>query len=244
MAVAELIETRADSGFVFPDKLVEQDTPTARHYDALLRGMTHKLNNLLAVIQGFSSLVLMQEGLDEMSTENVHQMKEAAGSASDLGERILPAAGCSRVELAELELRKASPILINRLRSRVESANLACDVTLGESLPTIIADQDRLRLILDELVANAVEAAGPHGEVRLAIENRDGRVSFRVTNTGPEIAPENLREIFKPFYTTKDNTRLGIGLTTAHVLAGNMKMDLGVRSGNGETCFELSADAA
>ncbi len=212
--------------------------------------MTHKLNNLLAVIQGFSSLVLMQEDLDEMSKENVQQMKEAAGTASELGERILPAAGCSRVDLAEVVLEDSVPLLATRLRARVEGANLPFHLHVSENLPPIVADSDRLRVILDELVNNAVEAAGSRGEVTLEIAHGqayDGlanRVTFQVRNTESEIPEDKLREVFKPFYTTKDTSHMGIGLTTASVLAGHMGMDLGVKSEGRVTTFQVTAKTA
>ena len=251
MYVVELTDVRKDSGFTFPEKLVDQNSPTGKHYDALLRGLTHKLNNLLAVIQGFSSLVLMQEGLDEMSKENLQHMKEAAGTASSLGERILPAGGCSRVDVGEVILKDAVPLLVTRLRAQVERANIPFYTHLGQDLPVISADQDKLRIILDELVKNTVDAAGPRGDVTLDIfppgqvpGSASNRVDFFVRNTGSEIPQDKLFEVFKPFYTTKNGTHLGIGLTTANVLAGQMGMDLGVQSEGGTTTFWLSANLA
>ncbi len=251
MLTAESPEIIADAGFTFPEPLVPQNSPTARHYDALLRGLTHKMNNLLAVIQGFSSLVLMQDGLDEMSTENLQHMKDAATSASDLGERIMPAGGCSRVDLADVALVDALPMLVTRLRTQVEKAEIPFQTNLSQNLPVVRADQDRLRTILDELVKNAVEAAGPRGEVGLDVlapgtvpGSSQHAVDFFVRNTGEDIPDEMLLEVFKPFHTTKDNSHLGIGLTTAYVLAGRMDMSIGVKSGGGMTTFWLAVPVA
>ena len=251
MAVAELIEIQKESGFTFPEKLVDQNSPTARHYEALLRGLTHKMNNLLAVIQGFSSLVLMQDDLDEMSRENLKHMKDAATSASELGERILPAGGCSRIDLAEVALSEAVPMLLTRLRSRVEGANIPFHTHVDPGLPSIVADQDRLRMILDELIKNAVEAAGPRGDVTLEIVapgrapgGSPDKMDFFVRNTGSMIPEENLSEVFLPFYSTKDSTHTGVGLTTAAVLPGHMGMDLGVMSSDDTTSFWLRAKVA
>lgn len=244
VAVAELTEVRKESGFTFPDKLVDQNSPTAKHYDALLRGLTHKLNNLLAVIQGFSSLVLMQDDLDEMSKENLQHMKDAAGNASDLGERVLPAGGCSRIDLVEVALSDSVPLLLTRVRGQVEGAQLPLHTSLDQNLPSIMADPDKLRLIVDELVKNAIEAAGSRGEVTVEVlvpGGSSGRVDFFVRNTGSEIPESKIADVFEPFYTTKDSTHMGIGLTTAAVLAGRMGMDLGVQSGDDMTSFWLRA---
>ncbi|MDA7526165.1 HAMP domain-containing histidine kinase [Verrucomicrobiales bacterium] len=251
MAVLELTEIRKDAGFTFPEKLVDQSSPTAQHHNALLRGLTHKLNNLLAVIQGFSSLVLMQDGLDEMSQENLKHMKDAAGSASDLGEQILPAGGCSRVDLAELKLAEFVPMLINRLRSQAEKSSIPFESNVGQDLPVILTDQGKLRMILDRLVTNAVEAVGTRGDIAVDVlapgqvpGSKSDCVDVFVRNTGSEIPEEKLLEIFQPFYTTKDSTHLGIGLSTAYVLAGQLDMDLGVRSVEGTTTFWLRLKVA
>jgi signal transduction histidine kinase len=45
--------------FVFPTHLQLGNEHSEGFHQELLRGLTHKLNNLLAVIQGFSSLILM-----------------------------------------------------------------------------------------------------------------------------------------------------------------------------------------
>ncbi len=240
-----------ESGFIFPEKLVDKDSYTAKYYNELLRGLTHKLNNLLAVIQGFSSLVLMQDGLDEMSKENLQHMKEAGTTASTLGERILPAGGCSRVDISEVDLQQMAPMLLTRLRAAVEKHNLPFGSNIAPQLPVVLADQGKLREILDALVNNAIEAAEPRGEVNIDMlppgqipGSESNHVDIFVRNTGSEIPQEKLLEIFKPFYTTKDNTHWGIGLTTAYVSAGQMNMDLGVRSERGTTTFWLRVPMA
>ena len=75
---------------------------------------------------------------------------------------------------------------------------------------------------------------------------KDGskRVDVKITNTGTEIAPEKLKELFRPFYTTKASDHAGIGLTNAAMLAGQMNMPLGVRSGGGSVTFWLSCPIA
>jgi len=50
--------------FYFPTSLNLGNEHSEGFHQELLRGLTHKLNNLLAVIQGFSSLILMTEDLD------------------------------------------------------------------------------------------------------------------------------------------------------------------------------------
>ena len=70
--------TGAAASYYFP-KAVEMDESVIAFFGELLRGMTHKLNNSLAVIQGFSSLMAMSGGGG--SKENIEHVKQASESA-------------------------------------------------------------------------------------------------------------------------------------------------------------------
>ena len=68
--------------FTFPTYLNLGPESSEGYHPELLRGLTHKLNNLLAVIQGFSSLVLMNDDLDPGVMENVQHIREASVNVS------------------------------------------------------------------------------------------------------------------------------------------------------------------
>jgi signal transduction histidine kinase len=231
--------------FLFADKYVIDDPANAEFYHQLLRGMTHKLNNLLAVIQGFSSLIMMDEGLDESITENLGHMKEAAQNASGLSERVLPAGGCIRVAVQDLKLNEFLPMVEDSLRGPCKTLNVPFHMNVRDGLPAVQADPGRLKEIIMELLRNAAEAAAANGgEVGLDILGSTGegarRVDVFVRNTGSTINPEKIAEIFRPFNSTKDSSHFGVGLTIAAVLSNQMKMRLGVHSENNTTTFWLS----
>lgn len=240
-----MTDSTGQKGFYFPERLVDQDSATARFYNDLLRGLTHKLNNLLAVIQGFTSLIMLQDDLDETVKENLKHMKEAGTGASNLGERVLPAGGCARIDIGEVLLRDSASMLITRLREFADKQHVPFRAKIYPDLPNVLGDQGKIRETLVELVKNAVEAAGPSGEVLIEIlppEDKKGPqryVDVFVQNTGSQIPPDRMKDIFRPFYTTKDSSHYGLGLTTAYVLAGQMKMPLGVKSESHVTTFWL-----
>ncbi len=238
--------------FTFADEILQRGSESQEFYNLLLRGMTHKLNNLLAVIQGFSSLILMNDDLEEMVSENLNHMKDAAQNASGLSERILPAGGCVNVDLQDLKLTEFIPMVENSLKEPCEQAGVAIRMNVPPEMPTAMADPGRLKEILLELLKNGAEAAKDGGgEVALDFVN-PGQVSpadakqidIFVRNTGSEIPADKLEKIFDPFYSTKDSSHFGVGLTSAAVLAGQMNMRLGVHSASNTTTFWLSVPIA
>jgi len=234
--------------FIFADRFAITDEANTEFYNHLLRGLTHKLNNLLAVIQGFSSLIMMDDGLEQTVVENLTHMKEAAQNASGLSERILPAGGCCKCSLQSLKLQDYLPMIDNALREPFARANVPFQMNVPAEMPAVNADPGRIKEILMELLTNAAEAAAPNGgEVALDILNpgqaspaESRRLDIFVRNTGSQINMEKVEQIFQPFYSTKDSSHFGVGLTTAAVLSKQMGMRLGVNSEHNTTTFWLS----
>ena len=238
------------SQFLFADHLVLDESPTRDFYKELLRGLAHKNNNVLAVVQGFSSLILMNEDLDSGTQESVQQMRDSATHSSTLSERILTAGGCARISSQSLNLNEFLPLMDGNLRGLCDAKGTGFTINISPGAQPIIADTSRLKEVLVELVKNAAEASGedPAGHVQLDVmgpgewtPRDESRVDMVLRNNGPSIAEEKLPEVYKPFYTSKGSEHFGIGLTTAGVLAGQMKMRLGIASEDNLTTVWLSA---
>jgi signal transduction histidine kinase len=76
----------------------------------------------------------------------------------------------------------------------------------------LLADRDRLRQVLNNLVGNALKFTEAGGvEVRLSarLEGECARLAAAVADTGPGVPPEQLDEIFTPFSQTEEGARLG-----------------------------------
>lgn len=239
---------------MFADHLILDESPTRDFYKDLLRGLAHKNNNVLAVVQGFSSLILMNEDLDEGTRENVQQMRDSSQHASTLsGERVLTASGCARITPQPIQLGEYLPLMESSLRDICEQNKVGFTMTLAEDLPSITADTSRFKEMIVELMRNAAEAAGQTagGLVQLdvvppgvASPIEDQRVDIIIRNNGPAIPEHRLVEVYKPFYSTKGSHHFGLGLTTAGVLAGQMKMRLGIASADDMTTVWVMAPVA
>lgn len=238
------------SGFYFPEPIVVQGTPVGDYYNALLRGLTHKLNNFLAVIQGFSSLILMSDNLEPSVKENLDHMKEASQGASQLAERILAAGGCARLNVQQINLKEFIPLIESNLRGPFTRMNVPLQINISPDVPPIMADNGRMKEVLCELTLNAAESvhlSGKPGSAALDVlppgqipGGRPGHVDVFVRDTGPGIPPEKLKDVFRSFLSTKDSKHYGIGLTIAHMLCGQMGVRIGVKSEGGTTTFWLS----
>src|SRR5688572_16543086 len=106
-------------------------------HQELLRGLTHKLNNMLAIIQGFSSLILMSDERDAATRENMQHIKEASMSISSLSERIRAAGGCAKLSRQSLQLNDYLGVVEGALRDPFNNANVPFEIEVAASLPPV-----------------------------------------------------------------------------------------------------------
>lgn len=229
-------------------------TPAGDYFCALLRGYVHKHNNFLAVVQGFAGLLLMDESLDSEARENITHIRDAAQATTELPEKVLAAAGCRTVHLQPVHLPEFIPLIDAGLRAPFFERNVAFDVRVDSDTPEVMVDAGRFRDILNILLLNAAEAAaaaGPEAVASLEIrapgrapEGRAGCVDIFVRNSGEPISADRIRDIFRPFVSTRDSRHYGLGLTVAAMLASRMNATLGVKSTPADTTFWLSIPVA
>jgi signal transduction histidine kinase len=113
---------------------------------------------------------------------------------------------------------------------------------LKEPLPNVDADQ--LEVALYNIFSNASEAMGSKGTLKVktrVVSGTESRVLWiEVSDTGGGIPPEEVENIFNPFYTTK-HWGTGLGLTMTHRIVENHGGDIRVlnRPGEGVT-FQIT----
>ncbi len=89
--------------------------------------------------------------------------------------------------------------------------------TSGES-PAVNADPELLKLILQNLLLNAVHAIQGAGSVRISVSASRDTCAITIADSGPGIPPEVREKLFTPFFTTKSRGT-GLGLSTARRFA-------------------------
>jgi len=107
----------------------------------------------------------------------------------------------------------------------------------AEELPKVIGDHQQLKHAFFNLISNAYQAMKEKGTLSLRVypfsQNGSSFVRVEVENTGEGIDPENLHNIFNPFYTTKD-AHLGLGLPIVHKIITSHRGQIEVNNHPGE----------
>jgi two-component system, NtrC family, sensor histidine kinase KinB len=88
----------------------------------------------------------------------------------------------------------------------------------SEVLPGIgdvVADPERIQIVLSNLLSNAIHHSPPGAEVAARASRSDGWVRFEIEDHGPGVAPEHHRAIFERFYQAPGGKAGGAGLGLA-----------------------------
>jgi signal transduction histidine kinase len=117
---------------------------------------------------------------------------------------------------------------------------VALELELADELPRIRIDAEQLRQVLMNLVRNATQAMNGRGKVVVGTRARGLAparwVELRVTDSGPGISQKVLKNLFVPFYTTKNKgTGLGLAISQRLVQSAGGTIEVNTHEGAGTT---------
>ncbi|HSI11252.1 MAG TPA: two-component regulator propeller domain-containing protein, partial [Chthoniobacter sp.] len=182
--------------------------------------IAHELKQPLAAIlsNAQAGLRFLQDDATEVE-EVRHILRDIAASdrrASEIIGRMrdLMKKGDARIEPRDLNADVDQVLLL--LHSDLVARHVSMETQLSPDLPLVHGDHIQLQQVILNLVINGCDAmhASPPDERRLLIETAHdaaGLVRVSVVDRGTGIAPDLMKRIFEPFYSTKDRG-LGMGL--------------------------------
>ena len=219
--------------------------------DQLVRGLAHRMNNILTLFHGYLGLLLDNKQLDPATLEGLNRIKEGAKAASELMDRTHSLVRPSTVVWREINLGE----FLNLLRpglDAIRGPKTALQFDCPEDLPPVWGDMSRVKTAVTEIVRNACEATASGGAVQIELRADETHgsphdatqpiqwLSLRVTDDGPGIAPELVERVFAPFFTSKrKQSNAGLGLTVALGFVQQLGGVIRVTSRPGKTTFQV-----
>lgn len=222
-------------------------------HDHLLRGLAHKMNNILGLFHGYLALLMDDKTLDLATREGLNRIREGANSASELMDRTraftTPTSTVWRQVRPDDFFRTLLPAL-----QIYATRGVQIRLRIDENVPDLWVDVSRLRVALKEIVGNACEASPPNGVVEISIKSRISEpkvkkakiarpghwVFISVTDNGKGIPSELTEKVFQPFFSTKDKRNaVGLGLSVALGLTELLGGCLRLQSRPGKTTVRM-----
>ncbi len=212
-AEGELIGSMGISVDLSQQKELEQELSQASKLAVLGRfsaGVAHEINTPLANISLITENLEMTD-LDPRIRKKLgiiqSQVDRATRIVRDLlqySRKIEPEPAVFDLAVLLDECLGGTPMLPS------ESIGVVRDYTEGI---TVNADKEQLRQVFDNLLRNACEAMPEGGRLEISARAEGNQVSVTVVDTGGGIAPEDINNIFEPFFTKKKEKGTGLGLS-------------------------------
>ena len=203
--------------------------------EAFVADASHQLRTPLTALR-----LRLENAEAEAGPEQAADLQEAVAEAERLGrlvDGLLVLARADRVEAARsaraLDARELVEERVAIWRPLAEERDVRLDTDVPGAL-TVQADPDRLSQVLDNLVANALDAAPAGTAVRLTGRDLGGqRVALHVIDDGPGLSPEQRTRAFDRLWrasTTSDGlggSGLGLAIVArlVHADGGSARLD-------------------
>jgi adenylate cyclase len=207
-----------------------------------LASMNHELRTPLTSILGFSELLKRSKNLNATEKADLEIINRNGSYLLDLINNVLNLskveAGAMTIESEPTDLRALLETVEQMIQGHAIEKQLTFIADYDPNLPAFVQlDQRKLRQILINLLSNAVKFT-PKGTIRLDVglnaRSQQQQLSFQVTDTGPGISPDELLQVFQPFFQTETGRQsqkgTGLGLAISRQFAEIMGGDLSAQS--------------
>ncbi|MGO8933026.1 MAG: ATP-binding protein [Terracidiphilus sp.] len=209
----------------------------------LAAGVAHEINTPLAVISSYAQMLAKQLRGDARLSPVLDKITQQSFRAAEIANGLLNFSRTSTTEFRSTDLNQVVRDTLSLLEHQFKTAQILIDLELADELPPIHGNPGKLQQVFLNLLLNAKDAMPGGGRLRIATLV-NGHVEAVISDSGSGIAPEHLKRIYDPFFTTKnmpgDRRGTGLGLSVSYGIiqehAGKIHVESAIGAG---TTFHL-----
>ena len=213
-------------------RLEEQLFHTAKlaSMGSLSAGVAHEINNPIAIILGFTELLLEKTPKNSKEYEILKTIERQGNNCKRIVENLLAFARIPKKTTTVTDVVDDLQNVVNVVMNTLLTKNVDLKTDIEEILPTVKADGRQLEQVFLNVINNAVAAMEKGGILIISAHStNDDMVAISFSDTGHGIPPENMDKIFKPFFTTKGEGT-GLGLSVSYDIVKKFGGDIRVKS--------------
>jgi len=197
-------------------RLREEKEAQARKF---ITFVSHQLQSPLGAVRQYMDVLRHQA--DEAIPEQYRQwIERSSHKIGDMLQIIGDWLTISKVEGGQLATEREPvtwasqvPQVLDTFAEEARAEQVTLRNELPHYLPAVIGDAQALRMVLANLVGNAIKYNRPQGEVKITGQAGESTVSLLVADNGIGITLEDKEHVFEEFYRSKDKSTVGIAGT-------------------------------
>ena len=183
--------------------------------------VAHEIKNPLMIIGGFTSQIrsILEKEKDinkiDMVLDEVGRLERLIANLGDFTKEY-------KLVIRPAELNSVIGDVLNIMAGIYNEDKYIFEKHFCDSVTEINCDPDKLKQVFINIVSNGIEAMPAGGTISVKTQKTDGGVEISISDEGVGITNEELDEIFKPFYTTREKgTGLGLAISYKIIQAHN-----------------------
>ena len=206
--------------------------------------VSHQLRSPLSNLKWAIELLMSGKlgKIEEKQTEYFKILKE---NSDRMGELIKDLLIVSRIETAKLPIKKMEfsledlvKELIKEFTPFAQASNVEIEILTKENLPKIFADPSQIRLVIENLLDNAIRYIKGIGVVEIKIESQEKNIYFEIRDNGVGIPEEEQKYIFQKFFRSENVLKYqtqgsGLGLYISKAIIEKLGGEIGFKSQGG-----------
>lgn len=192
-----------------------------------ISNISHELRTPLTHIKGYLD-ILADHSLGPLTTSQENAIEVLLRSEERLEQLIddliqfsLAVKGELNLSLEALEVRQLVEAYLPQTLKKAEGKEINLEILLPSDLPRIVADEDKMQWVFNQLLDNGIKFTPSGGTIALSAIQEQDLVNFTISDSGIGIPEERLSEIFRPFHqldgsVTRRYAGTGLGLAMVH----------------------------
>jgi len=201
--------------------------------------VAHEIRNPLAAIRGAAEILAGDNVDDDVRHRFTSTILKEVDRLNRVVESYLGVARRRKLTLERTDLAETLRLVAQMVQMHAKRHNVTVRVSAPEKVGVLNIDHGGLRQVLLNLVLNAISVSPAGGIVELGWSREGNKHVITVSDQGPGLTGDQLRDIFKPFYTTRsDGTGLGLPIVKRIVQRAGWKLEIQSQPGKGAT-FKL-----
>ena len=202
----------------------------------LSASIAHEFNNplqgILTILRGVRKRAILEK-------EDIDLMDGAIGECDRIKNLICclqdfnqPSSG----KKVFMDVHQSLDAILLLQKSDLKGRKIAIVLNYADNLPQILAVCDQVKQVLLNLLTNAADAClKSGGAITVSTWQKDQMVAVAIKDTGVGINPDDIGDIFRPFFSTKPEVKgTGLGLSVSYGIVKNHNGEIQVESQLGE----------
>lgn len=191
--------------------------------------LSHEIKNPLMLMSGFARQVARSLPENDPNQEKLGIVSEEAKRLENMLNQVRDFTRPQQLRKEQAQINDLILETMKLVREKLDMAKISVSLNLLPDLPEAYFDQAQIKQVLLNLIKNAWEAIPAEGSISVSTGVEKNRIMVSIEDTGAGIAVDRLKEIFNPFFTTKDKGT-GLGLAVIQRIVEDHQGDIRVDS--------------